>query len=257
MRRQVLLLTSSLAATSVAFPAIGADNTRRIMLLHGTGSSASSFMNSPTRHGAKDFIAGIPAEGLWSSNALWNKPGMKKSRWNWHISALDADGPDGNWYASEGGSKQLLGLDASIARVEQAIVERDVTALVGLEQGGLVAACVAARAALGEGLGAGRLRSAILCGTAMPAEGTECADLLHRMRDTEDASLPTLHCLSMSDTVSPAELGKELAACFGPSAELLWHGGGNAMPSRQWWKDSDAFLERAWDVRTAPRSNNV
>ena len=91
----------------------------------------------------------------------------------------------------------------------------------------------------------------------MPAEGTECADLLHRMRDTEDASLPTLHCLSMSDTVSPAELGKELAACFGPSAELLWHGGGNAMPSRQWWKDSDAFLERAWDVRTAPRSNNV
>ena len=62
------------------------------------------------------------------------------------------------------------------------------------------------------------------------------------------AMLPTLHCVSEADTVSPSELGVALAACFGESAEMLWHDKGNAMPSREWWKDSDAFLERAWDV---------
>ena len=58
-----------------------------------------------------------------------------------------------------------------------------------------------------------------------------------------------LFSLSTSDAVSPPELGQELAACFGSSAEELWHDLGNAMPSRFWWKDSDAFLERAWQAR--------
>lgn len=229
------------AAIADGFPAIGAYSTRRIMLLHGTGSSASSFLNSPTRRGAKDFIAGIPAEGIWNSNERWNKPGMRKSTWNWHISALDAAG-DGDWHSSDG---SFGGLDGSVAQVEAAIEEREVTCLIGLEQGGLVAAIVAARAALGES-SCSRLRAAIICGAAMP-DSPQHVDLLHRLRDAPDASLPTLHCLSESDAVSP--LGQELAACFGASAELLWHPLGNAMPSRYWWKDSDAFLERAWQER--------
>lgn len=172
---------------------------------------------------------------------------MRKAVWIWHVSALDADGPDGNWYDSSFG-----GLDASIARVEQAIEEREITGIVGLEQGGLVAAMVAARAALGESGCSSRLRAAVVCGAAMP-DSKQHADLLHRLRDTEEAALstyvPTLHCLSEADTVSPSERGEELAACFGPSAELLWHDLGNALPSRQWWRDSDAFLERAWQAR--------
>ena len=78
----------------------------------------------------------------------------------------------------------------------------------------------------------------------MPAEGSECARLLGRLRDAQGASLPTLHCLSESD--ASCRSGQELSACFGEAAELLWHDKGNAMPSRQWWRDSDAFLERAW-----------
>ena len=82
--------------------------------------------------------------------------------------------------------------------------------------------------------------------------------MLHRpqpyaplLEELQKAGLPatderTLHCLSKADTISPPASGKALAACFGPSAELLWHDRGNAMPSRMWWRDSDAFLERAW-----------
>ena len=69
------------------------------------------------------------------------------------------------------------------------------------------------------------------------------------MREADDATpLPTLHCLSERD--DDQELGQELATCFGPSAEVLWHDLGKTMPSRTWWKDSDAFLERAWEARS-------
>ena len=144
--------------------------------------------------------------------------------------------------------KQLKAKDASLA---QAIEEREVTCLVGLEQGGLVAAMVAARAALGESGSCSRLRAAVVCGAAMPASSQHAA-LLHRLRDGESngaspSAVPTLHCLSEADSVHPQ--GEELAACFGTSAEILWHDLGNALPSRQWWKDSDAFLERAWQAR--------
>ena len=240
-RRASLLVASTLLATVESFPKIGAQSTRRIMLLHGSGSTAASFLNSPTRLGAKDFLAGVPMEGVWSSNELWNKPGMRKAVWNWHVSALDAAGPNGDWYASD----TLRGLDDSIEAVEAAIVEQDVTGVVGLEQGGLVAALVAARAALGESDTG--LRCAVVCGAAMPEDSPKHVELLHRLRDdTSGAALPTLHCLSKADTISPPASGKALAACFGPSAELLWHDRGNAMPSRMWWRDSDAFLERAW-----------
>ena len=240
----ILVLLAALARVQ-CFPAIGAMSTRRVMLLHGQACAGSSFLRSPTRNGAKDFLAGVPAEGLWNSNGLWNKPGMKKTSWFWHISAANAGHADGNWY-EERDDGTLVGMDESIAQVEAEIEEQAVTCLVGLEQGGLLAALVAARAALGESE-CSRLRCAVVCGAAMPSDGPH-ADLLRRLAATPGASLPTLHCLSKADTISPPELGQELAACFGPSAELLWHDLGNAMPSRSWWKDSDAFLERAWEA---------
>ena len=79
----------------------------------------------------------------------------------------------------------------------------------------------------------------------MPASAEHSA-IFREMRDDGATPLPTLHCLSEAGTAP--ELGLELARCFGPSAELLWHARGDGMPGRQWWKDSDAFLERAWDV---------
>ena len=246
MSHELRVLQLIIAAFTLveSFPAIGAASTRRIMLLHGSQTSASSFLNSPSRFGAKDFIAGVPAEGVWSTNELWNKPGMRQAVWNWHISALDAEGPDGNWYASD-----LKGLDASIERVEEAIEQREVTGIIGFEQGGLVAALVAARAALGES-SCKRLRTAIVCSAAMPAEGSQYADLLSKLRDGKGASVvPTLHCLSKADSVSPWESGQELAGCFGPAAEVMWHDLGHAVPSRMWWRDSDAFLERAWQAK--------
>ena len=66
------------------------------------------------------------------------------------------------------------------------------------------------------------------------------------MRDTPGASIPTLHCLSTADTINPPAKGEALAACFA-AAELLWHDGGNSMPGREWWRQSDAFMDRAWD----------
>ena len=56
----------------------------------------------------------------------------------------------------------------------------------------------------------------------------------------------TLHTLSEADAASP--LGEELAACF-PTAELLWHDGGSAMPGRSWWRTSHAFIDRATGVK--------
>ena len=47
-------------------------------------------------------------------------------------------------------SAERLGMPALVGSVEEAIEQREVTGIIGFEQGGLVAAMVAARAALGE-----------------------------------------------------------------------------------------------------------
>ena len=51
--------------------------------------------------------------------------------------------------------------------------------------------------------------------------------------------------MSKSDAVTPPEQAEELAACFGPSAEILWHDGGSAMPGLSWWEETKGFPERA------------
>ena len=54
---------------------------------------------------------------------------------------------------------------------------------------------------------------------------------------------PTLHCIGRADAGS--EEAEELAACFGPAAEVLWHDNGSAMPGRSWWELTRGFPERA------------
>ena len=115
--------------------------------------------------------------------------------------------------------------------------------LDGHEQGGLNAALVAARAALCESPRA--LKFAVICGAEMPAPNTEWSSLLHRLRDSPDASIETLHCLSRSAAAGSSDREEELAACVAPAAEILWHDGGNAMPGPSWWKESAGFPDRA------------
>ena len=79
--------------------------------------------------------------------------------------------------------------------------------------------------------------------------------LLHRLRDTPAPPLlmPTLHTLSAADGMNPPEMGEEVARCFEPLAEVLWHSDGHAIPPLA--DDADggmarvaAFLERAWEA---------
>ena len=78
----------------------------------------------------------------------------------------------------------------------------------------------------------------------------QCSELFDRLKAVSSkdgtTAIPTLHYLSAADAVNPPAEGEALAACFGPSAEVLWHDRGSAMPSKSWWGQSDAFLERAW-----------
>ena len=101
--------------------------------------------------------------------------------------------------------------------------------VIGHEQGATVAALIAARSALGEGPA---LQFAVMCGAAMPTHKpcaapnnlsspshlttlallahdvslskltltpTRYAELFHRLRDSDAASIPTLHCIGGSD----------------------------------------------------------
>jgi len=201
---------------------------RKMLLIHGSGSSRGAFVNSPTDRGAQGFISGVPCR---------QDAGSSQVPRNWQYAAIDAGSNDGTWYDADG--KRL---DASVKAVESFIEAQQgqIAGIVGHEQGGLVAAIVAARAALGEG--PLTLSFAIICGASMPA-AKAYTDLLHRLSDSPGASVPTLHCLSESDAASAS--GAELASCFEPTAEILWHTRGNAMPDRSWWKSTMAYPDRA------------
>ena len=215
-------------------------NRRSFLLVHGSGSSASAFPNSPTASGAKNFLSGVPRRpdqgGMAGIIPL-----------NWQYYAVDAGSTDGSWWQGD----DYSGMAAAIAEVEAAIEEKQgaITGIVGHGQGGLVAACVAARAALGEGplctasaksLSPSALKFAIVCGAQMPQSGPY-VDLLMRLQQSRDATIQSLHCMSQADDAS--ELSQELASCF-PSAELLWHDRGVAMPDKSWWKETRAFPDR-------------
>jgi hypothetical protein len=158
---------------------------------------------------------------------------------NWQYAALDARTDDGTWFGDG-----FKGLDKAVATVEAVLASRpEVAGIVGHEQGGTVAAVVAARAALGEG--PRPLAFAIICGASMPT-AKPYTELLQRLRSAE-VSIPTLHTLSNTGTL--AATGEELAACFGSGAEILWHEQGNAMPDKSWWRRTDAFPDRATGLK--------
>ena len=195
-------------------------SSRRLVVLHGTGTSAGAFVNSLSPRGGKNFLSGIPLRV--------DAGGDVPPNWQWE--ALDADTVGGSWWEGDG----FKGMEASIEYVESAIVETGSAGVIGHEQGALVAALVAARQQV-------PIKFAICCGVpAMPSTESRYGELLRAQSGT---SVATLHCISKQDDSSSA--AEEVAACFGPKAEVLWHGNGKALPGKSWWEETKGFPERA------------
>ena len=201
----------------------GASSPRRFVLLHGSGTSAGAFVVSPTAAGAKGFLSGVPRRTDAGSTA---PP-------NWLYEPLDSGSADGCWW--QDGYK---GAEASLAAVEEAVAEFGAAGVIGHEQGATLAAVVAARSALGL---TPPLKFAVCCGAAMPTH-QPWVDLLQRLRDSPDASIPSLHCIGTTDPDAPA--CEELAACFGSAAEILTHDNGSGMPPASWWEETQGYPER-------------
>ncbi len=193
---------------------------KRILCLHGSGG------------GARPFIATLDA--------------LRRASAPWAFEALDAPAGDGRWWRYPDGQRSFTassyqGAEESIDLVEGHISRHAIDGVLGFSQGAMLAAIVAARASLGEGAAASQLKFAIIAAAAVPKPYEE---LLHRLREAEIRPLPTLHCLSAEDTMNPAAMGEEVAACFGPTAEVLWHGGGHALPPRADLGEVVSFLNR-------------
>ena len=164
---------------------------------------------------------------------------------NWQYTAVDAGSDDGSWWADD-----FIGVDASIARIESAVVEQQAAGIIGHEQGGTLAAIIAARSVLGMGV---PLKFAVVCGAEMPSAGPYSEAFFHRLREGEATPMPTLHCISKPDS----SCAEELAACFAPSAEILWHDCGSAMPGPSWWEETQArmLVEEKLDPPHTPPSH--
>ena len=235
------MLNNSFRRLLVVTAVTPANAVRRILCLHYSGGSAVPFV---TR-------AAGPLRGAAASKYRDGRGAF------WEFEGIDAPNGDGVWWEYEGqwsddsrrsfNVERYEGADESIAVVEQQLSTGRFSGLMGLGQGALLAAIVAARAALGETSVPSSLQFAIICGGATPMP---FKPLLTRLRDTADAGLPTLHCLSAADANHPAELGEELASYFEPHAKLSWHSAGSALPptaSAEWpeWRDQVvAFITR-------------
>ena len=74
------------------------------------------------------------------------------------------------------------------------------------------------------------LKCAVLCAAAIPKP---YEPLLHRLRDAPDGGkvlFPTLHTLCRADPMNPSSMGEDVASCFEPLAEVMWHEDGHAIP---------------------------
>lgn len=249
------ILVCVVVASVSGSPAIGAASSRRFLLLHGSRTTAGAFLNSPTTYGAKEFLSGVPCRTDANSCArLLSNPvhllvafypiACRRAACalrsvlvppNWQYTALDAASSDGAWWSGDG----FKGLDASVAAVEDAICADQAVGVIGHEQGATVAAIVAARSALGEGV---PLKFAVVCGAIMPESGPH-AELLERLRSTPGAAIPTLHCISRNDPENPSG-GAEALASYFTGAEVLWHERGGALPSASWWEETSGYPER-------------
>ena len=229
--------------------AVAAAAPRKALLLHGSSGSAGAFVS----RGAAPFI--------YACKGRYRDGGPDA----WEFEALDADivggarsAGCGAWWTYPAGQRSFTadsyeGDLESICAVEAALEAGRIPALVGFSQGAMLAAIVAARAALGESsVPLSCLQLVVCCGGAMP---NPHAPLLRRLKETSPPSLvPTLHCLSKVDRINPPEQGEALAACFGATAEVLWHDGGHVMPPRPQLLEAAEFLDRHWSVGGRPAS---
>lgn len=178
---------------------------RSLLCLHGSGGSAAE----------------------WARISAWARAS------SWELAAIDAPAGNGKWWTYPPGQRSFTassytGAEESIQMVEAELIRGKHSGVIGFSQGAMLAAIVAARCALGES--ATSLRCAVICAAAMPKP---YEPLLHRLRDAPDEAklnLPTLHTLCATDPMNPSNLGEEVANCFAPSAEILWHGDGHALP---------------------------
>ena len=219
MRELVLSLALLIARASAG---------KSILCLHGRGGSASAFL----------------ARGLAplrdTSAASYGIKGRARRPVAWEFDAIDSTDVSGGWWSYPEGQRSYnadsyTGADESIAAVEAELATGRYCGLLGYSQGAMLAAVVAARVALGEDdLGddaRAKLKFAVIASAALPAPFRPVFD---RLKEAGGApTLPTLHCLSTSDTVNPPALGEELAECFGSaSAQVLWHDAGHELPPK-------------------------
>ena len=148
-----------------AAQALNLCSSRRMLILHGSGTSAGAFVNSDSAVGGKNFISGIPCR-MDAGNRV-------PPNWQWEV--LDAGSGDGSWWPE--GADPTSGLDAAVAAVEVAMAATGAVGLIGHEQGATVAAVVAARSALGQGP---PLEFAVACGACMPTG--KYGELLQRLQ---------------------------------------------------------------------------
>jgi predicted esterase len=110
--------------------------------------------------------------------------------------------------------------------VERELASGEYCGLFGFSQGAMLAAVVAARASLGEGVSPEKCGFAVICGAAVPKP---FGPLFARLPQAARA-VPTLHCLARNDETNPHESGETLAAFFGDSW-TLWHEEAHRVPT--------------------------
>ena len=228
--RGARMRSAALAALFLA--AQSADASRRILLLHGSGSSASAFMN----RGGKGLIGAASAAYHDGGPHAWQIEAV-----DWDI-GIDAATDYGAWWVADAPSSAEASAagDKAVWTVEEAVRSGGFHGIVGFAEGAALAAVVAARAALGED-GACPLRFAVMCSGAVPKHYER---LLERAAAADGAAaLPTMHLISEADAVMPADQGARLASLF-PGAEVLWHEAGHAMPPKLECKQIITFCDR-------------
>ena len=115
---------------------------RSLLLLHGSGGGGAEF-----------------ARRLGTSLAPWE------------LEAIDAPGGSGRWWTYPAGERSYTasayeGAEESIAAVEKALVRGNHAGVLGFSQGAMLAAIIAARSALGEGVSASPAPSLVCSATA-------------------------------------------------------------------------------------------
>ena len=209
------------------------DASRRILLLHGSGSSAGAFLN----RGAANLLGAASNAYHDGGPHAWQFDGL-----DWD-EGVDLETNWGAWWTDDDlstyGAESLAGGNKAIAAVEEALHTGGFNGIVGFSQGAAVAAVVAARSALRIDGAYTDLQFAVMCGGAMP---TPYSNLLTELPSASTV-LPTLHCLSKCDTVMPTEQGEALASCFGPNADVRWHDAGHALPPKDVCKEVIAWAD--------------